>query len=152
MHATVQQVALYAASPFYMWPWKPLLSSWHGSGYDVAYMHFRRDHSDGLNLLLHLVCLVMQLFGNFALLSLLDARLWSLPVLRVTSAAAWVAFLSAEPSAPPLVKFEACAAVVAGCVLAPRVQLRLLGTVAPTRFAHVDTEAPDDLSWGYIQL
>ena len=28
-----------------------------------------------------------------------------------------------------------------------RVQLRLLGTVAPTRFAHVDTEAPDDLSW-----
>ena len=35
-----QQAILYAAGPFYGWPWKPTLNEAHGCSYAVAYAHF----------------------------------------------------------------------------------------------------------------
>jgi len=46
-----------------------------GSSYGTAYHHFIADHSTPLNLKLHLICLVIQLLANFALLSELDNKL-----------------------------------------------------------------------------
>ena len=36
------------------------------------YKHFRRDHSKGVNIAMHMVCLVAQLVGNFGVLRCLD--------------------------------------------------------------------------------
>ena len=35
---------LPAGGPFFAYPWKPLWNRLEGSTYDIAYMHFRRDH------------------------------------------------------------------------------------------------------------
>ena len=37
-----QQALLYAPGAFYFWPWKPFVNYAVGSGYNVAYKHFRR--------------------------------------------------------------------------------------------------------------
>ena len=115
---TAQQVALYAASPFYAWPWKPILNHRYGSGYDIACHHFRRDHSSSLNLWLHLLCLILQLLGNVSLLTLLDELLWEAPVLRTTTMIGWLAAMLMAP-APLVARSGACAMVAGATLLVP---------------------------------
>lgn len=77
-HAMCQMllhVAIYAAGTFYANPFKVVLNAAIGSRYAIAYAHFRRDHSVPLNIVLHLLCLFIQVLGNFALLEVLDC-LW----------------------------------------------------------------------------
>eukprot|EP00041_Stephanoeca_diplocostata_P028244 m.793755 g.793755 ORF g.793755 m.793755 type:complete len:324 (-) comp23337_c0_seq1:2730-3701(-) len=62
----------YTFAPFFGWPHKPILHCFFGTNYNRALDHFRRDHSDPLNIILHLMCLVLQLGANFALTSILD--------------------------------------------------------------------------------
>lgn len=66
-------VAIYAAGTFYANPFKVVLNAAIGSRYAIAYAHFRRDHSVPLNIILHLLCLFIQVLGNFALLQVLDS-------------------------------------------------------------------------------
>lgn len=75
---TVVQALLYGPAPFFAYPWKPLLNSQYGGGYSKSYRHFRMQHMDGTNLLLHCLCLVWQLSSNYALLGELDE--WLEPV------------------------------------------------------------------------
>ena len=129
-----QQAILYAAGPFYGWPWKPTLNEAHGCSYAVAYAHFRRDHSTPYNIVLHSLCLVAQLVGNFLLLSVLDKRFskstkW--PVLRVTTAIAWIAALALPPECPAPARALSVAAVVAAAVLAPRLNVESWWTTLP---------------------
>lgn len=117
-----------------------------GDGYDTAYRHFRRDHSEPTNLLLHLICLVFQLLGNFLLLLFVDQQLaplanmnakWDaalalLPaalaplaaaaqgrLLSSVTAAAWSQYLVLEAGAPALPRLLASASVLAAFYFAP---------------------------------
>ena len=47
---TLSSALLYAPGAFFFYPWKPLMNALVGDSYGVAYAHFRRDHSDPLNL------------------------------------------------------------------------------------------------------
>lgn len=69
------QTLLYSAGPFFTYPWKPLLNVVAGDSYAVGYKHFRNDHTDPLNLGLHVVCLFFQVTGNFGFLWHLDDAL-----------------------------------------------------------------------------
>ena len=129
-----QQAILYAAGPFYGWPWKPTLNEAHGCSYAVAYAHFRRDHSTPYNLVLHCLCLVMQLLGNFLLLTVLDARFSKsakYPVLRFTTAIAWIAALALPSECPAPARALSVAAVVAAATLAPRLNVESWWTALP---------------------
>eukprot|EP00697_Spironema_sp_BW2_P016625 gnl/Spiro4/7993_TR4202_c0_g1_i1.p1 gnl/Spiro4/7993_TR4202_c0_g1~~gnl/Spiro4/7993_TR4202_c0_g1_i1.p1 ORF type:complete len:341 (-),score=46.84 gnl/Spiro4/7993_TR4202_c0_g1_i1:32-1054(-) len=76
MASLLSQGLLYFCGPFFCFPWKPLVNRISGVDYSTAYSkHFRRDHSDPVNLALHAVCLVLQLWSNFALLAHIDALL-----------------------------------------------------------------------------
>lgn len=74
------QGILYGGAPFFSYPWKPIIGAVYGSSYDVAYKHFRRDHSNPVNLGVHCGCLVWQLASNFALLDCIDE--WVASVVR----------------------------------------------------------------------
>jgi len=63
---------IYAGGPFFAYPWKPLWNRLEGSTYEIAYKHFRRDHSDNLDLVLHCIALFYQLGSNYAVLNELD--------------------------------------------------------------------------------
>ena len=129
-----QQAILYAAGPFYGWPWKPTLNEAHGCSYAVAYAHVRRDHNVPYNLVLHGLCLVMQLLGNFHLLTVLDARFSTsakYPVLRVTTAIAWIAALALPSECPAPARALSVAAVVAAATLAPRLNVEAWWTALP---------------------
>ena len=92
-----------------------------GSSYGIAYGHFRRDHSDPLNVWLHVGCLFLQIFGNFALLDCLDRTLGTRSVAPFT-AAAWALALGRTPSPPSVRAFTIALLAVAsrGCAaLAP---------------------------------
>ena len=71
----LSRAVLYGLGPFFGHPLKPALSLLCGDGYRTAYEHFRRDHSRADNLVLHLICLMLQLLANFALLGKLDDAL-----------------------------------------------------------------------------
>lgn len=75
MSTGISQAVLYAFGPFFGNPIKPILNHLLGDGYEIAYTHFRRDHSSGPNIRMHLVCLFFQLLANFALMQELDSKL-----------------------------------------------------------------------------
>eukprot|EP00037_Helgoeca_nana_P012153 m.109814 g.109814 ORF g.109814 m.109814 type:complete len:317 (+) comp21284_c0_seq1:145-1095(+) len=72
------RASLYSAGPFFCYPHKPLFALLEGSGYSRSYAHFRRDHQNPTNLVLHCFALVYQLGSNFALLNELDNALRSI--------------------------------------------------------------------------
>ena len=141
--------ALYAPSCFYFYPWKPVLNAKVGDGYDTAYVHFRRDHSDPVNVGLHLLALVLQLVGNFGLLSAIDVALTPIlpetitvtlsePIatrlISVLTAASWVAVLSLQP-APPVCTFASAVAIAGAYVIAPQLPApEFIDTIAPVVF------------------
>ena len=73
--SSLVRLCIYVPGTFYCNPFKPFLNAVAGSSYGLAYGHFRRDHSDPLNVWLHVGCLFLQIFGNFALLDCLDRTL-----------------------------------------------------------------------------
>ena len=112
---TVLHILTYAPGTFYANPLKPLLNAVFGASYGLSYAHFRRDHSFDANVVAHLGCLLMQLWGNFALLYCADKSLglsgessgatdqlraafgWGL---ASVTALLWAASLAATPSPP----------------------------------------------------
>ena len=142
--------ALYAPSCFYFYPWKPVLNAKVGDSYETAYVHFRRDHSDDVNVGLHLLALVLQLVGNFGMLCALDATLApmlpgalaaALPGyvaarwLSALTAASWIAALVVQP-APPACTLVSALAIAAAYSYAPHLPApALIDAVAPFVFA-----------------
>lgn len=111
------RASLYSAGPFFCYPHKPLLALLEGSPYARSYLHFRRDHHNGTNLVLHCLALVYQLGSNFALLNEADKVLiaWTgaedeAPVSQAT-AAIWAAMMLATPGAPLSVRMASGAAI-----------------------------------------
>ena len=51
MAAALVRLCIYVPGTFYCNPFKPFLNAVAGSSYGLAYGHFRRDHSDPLNVL-----------------------------------------------------------------------------------------------------
>jgi len=105
MGAGASRWLLYAGGPFYAYPYKTLLNAANGAAYERAYAHFRRDHATGPNLAYHCLCLVFQLTGNFGLLAELDAKLGArfgteVPIMSLSTAAAWAVTLAAQSDAP----------------------------------------------------
>ena len=85
-------VAIYTTGTFYALPFKPLFVLGTSAPYARAYGHFRRDHSNALNLAIHVCCLVGQLAGNFGLLALLDEMCgFSKPIIAAGTALLWAA-------------------------------------------------------------
>ena len=119
--SSLVRLCIYVPGTFYCNPFKPFLNAVAGSSYGLAYGHFRRDHSDPLNVWLHVGCLFLQIFGNFALLDCLDRTLGTRSVAPFT-AAAWVLALGRTPSPPSVRAFTIALLAVAsrGCAaLAP---------------------------------
>ena len=73
--AFIIRALLYGTAPFFGNPIKPLLCLLDGANYKAAYVHFRQDHHNNLNILLHVLCLVGQVCSNFAFLAELDNKL-----------------------------------------------------------------------------
>ena len=120
--SSLVRLCIYVPGTFYCNPFKPFLNAVAGSSYGIAYGHFRRDHSDPLNVWLHVGCLFLQIFGNFALLDCLDRTLGTRSVASFT-AAAWALALGRTPSPPSVRAFTIALLAVAsrGCAsLAPR--------------------------------
>ena len=119
--SSLVRLCIYVPGTFYCNPFKPFLNAVAGSSYGLAYGHFRRDHSDPLNVWLHVGCLFLQIFGNFALLDCLDRTLGTRSVAPFT-AAAWALALGRTPSPPSVRAFTIALLAVAsrGCAaLAP---------------------------------
>ena len=119
--SSLVRLCIYVPGTFYANPFKPFLNAVAGSSYGIAYGHFRRDHSDPLNVWLHVGCLFLQIFGNFALLDCLDRTLGTRSVAPFT-AAAWALALGRTPSPPSVRAFTIALLAVAsrGCAaLAP---------------------------------
>ena len=86
----VLHVIIYTCGTFYALPAKNLLVLASSASFRRSYHHFRRDHSDPLNLAIHLGCLVAQLLGNFGLLALLDALCGTQQLISLSTAAVWI--------------------------------------------------------------
>jgi len=114
---------LYFGGAFFAYPHKPLLNVFQGSPYEVAYQHFRRDHTTDANLVYHGLCLIGQLTGNFGLLGELDEKLGLKNVLSLATASTWAGMLVLNSSAPPAVK----AMSVASLVLAYKLRHKIRG-------------------------
>ncbi|RHY70040.1 hypothetical protein DYB30_006889 [Aphanomyces astaci] len=70
--STILQAILFVSPQFYCYPWKPLLNAAIGDTYDVALKHFLVNHKTAPNLVLHCVCMAVQLLGNFCFLQTVD--------------------------------------------------------------------------------
>jgi len=106
-------LALYGGSPFFSYPYKPILNQAIGSGYERAYAHFRRDHQDPANLAIHLGCLVLQLGANFSLLAEIDDAITDkAPLVSVSTALLWGKALVMDSSAPAAVKAMSVASLL----------------------------------------
>jgi hypothetical protein len=126
----LSSAALYAPGAFFFYPWKSAMNALVGDRYEIAYKHFRRDHSDSANLAMHVVALVFQLLGNFGLLAAVEnmflrkSDVPSLPfgvgLLPAITAATWIFSVLTAP-APTVCRVIAALAVAAGCISAPLV-------------------------------
>jgi len=80
-----------------------VLNWMYGDKYAVGYKHFRRDHHTTLNILGHLVCLGIQLSGNFGTLFIVDSWLgWPVRILSLTTALAWSVSIMLGSGAPTI--------------------------------------------------
>lgn len=112
--ATLASILMWTAGTFYCFPWKPLVAWASGADYITGYNHFRRGHRHPINLGVHVVCLVLQVGGNFGLLAVLDAKLgldgeW----LARSTVALWLAVFCMVP-APCAVRALTCLATLGG--------------------------------------
>ncbi|KAF0682422.1 Aste57867_25435 [Aphanomyces stellatus] len=143
MATLVLQSSLFVAPQFYCFPWKPLINAAIGDSYAVALKHFLVNHMTASNLALHIVCLVVQLTGNFCLLRVLDDLFFpsmTFGPLSVSTFVVWVGYLVLYSTSAPLwVQFASVwslgAALVAAPIIVPHGELMsliLLGTFIST--------------------
>ena len=123
MTTRLSSALLYAPGAFFFYPWKPLALLSAGDTYAAAYSHFRRDHSDPTNLILHAVALCWQLAGNFGLLAALDRllvgdELWPSGPLSALSALSWAGTLVLSP-APSICSLASVAGIATAYAIAP---------------------------------
>ena len=128
--ALAASISLYAPGCFFFYPWKPLGHAAWSDSYATAYEHFRRDHSIGSNLALHIVALAWQLLGNFGLLTTLDSRLGLATALGIrplsaATACMWATSLLLSP-APVLVSLQSSVAIALAYAAAPYLSPREL--------------------------
>mmetsp|Transcript_9322 Transcript_9322/g.29053 ORF Transcript_9322/g.29053 Transcript_9322/m.29053 type:complete len:317 (-) Transcript_9322:148-1098(-) len=149
----LERIVLYALGTFVCYPWKPLLNAVLGSAYDVAWRHFRHDHSEPTNVLMHGVVLFLQLHANVQLLARADVwletavpalagrravafltfALWSLALARgckgcpaapkAAAVGAVLAAYAAGPMLPPVVQMERFCALAFAALLGSRAVL-----------------------------
>jgi hypothetical protein len=144
----VSSAILYAPGAFFFYPWKSMMNALVGDSYEIAYKHFRRDHSDSANIAMHIVALVFQLLGNFGLLSSIDNILVKKSgfsseiaqpfggLLPAITAALWILSVLTAP-APPSCRVIAASAVTAGCIAAPLVSAHTVEIGCMTIFVAV---------------
>lgn len=108
------QGILYSVPPFFQFPWKPVINHFIGARYDEAYRHFRRDHSNSVNLAAHTGCYVMQLVGNFSLMAAIAEVFPALRVLPTATAVVWGGAMFATNHCPADVKLVALGTLVMG--------------------------------------
>ena len=124
---------MYVSSPFFFNPLKLPLQLAFGSEYSRAYRHFRNNHSDPMNIVVHLVGLVHLCFANFALLHAVDEALFGerFPMFAAVTAIGWSYLLTARATRAPW-SVRACAcAVICGAFAARRLwHPRVFTTVA----------------------
>ena len=139
---TLLHVTIYTTGTFYALPFKPLFVLGTSAPYARAYAHFRRDHSDALNLAIHVGCLVAQLAGNFGLLALLDEICgFSQPFIAAGTALLWAAtILVGAGRGMPLVVGGLTLACLAGGFA---VRLQVLAHWRLLAFTHVLCEWPN---------
>ena len=122
MATLTASILLYAPGCFFFFPWKPLGQAAFGDSYATAYKFFRRDHSLGTNVTLHVISLTWQLLGNFGLLAALDQRLGlvttGLHPLSVATACTWAGTLLLSP-APVLLSLLSSIMIALACAVAP---------------------------------
>lgn len=111
---------LYFMGPFFSNPAKPMLQRlWCHTGYDIAYKHFKRDHTNPTNLAIHAVALIFQVTSNFAFLHRLDELIGSTRgMISMSTALMWSALLVPQKSAP--LKARAAAVALIGAAYALR--------------------------------
>ena len=85
-------IPLFASGLFFFYPWKIFFNAALGSDFTIALRHFKRDHRGWTNIGLHIVCLVFQLGGNFALLNAIDM---AIPQITGWETLRWFSALSA---------------------------------------------------------
>ncbi|RLO13743.1 hypothetical protein DYB28_007817 [Aphanomyces astaci] len=120
--STILQAILFVSPQFYCYPWKPLLNAAIGDTYDVALKHFLVNHKTAPNLVLHCVCMVVQLLGNFCFLQTVDDILFpSRPrPLSILTAVTWIVYLLRRaPSAPWWVQLASASSIAAAAAVAP---------------------------------
>lgn len=114
------QLMIYTPGTFFCYPWKPIVNAIYGSTYEVSYKHFRAGHYGNLNLFGHFICLLMQIAGNIAILTVLENKLDGyvpgIQCLAVGTMLMWAVLLSFTP-APMQVKFSAGLLLFLACIL-----------------------------------
>lgn len=143
------QLILLAGGPFYTYPWKPLCNSLYGDTYEVALKHFKEGHYGAVNLGLHGACLLIQVFGNMALLCRLDALIpqpvEGVRLVALSSLLTWAAHLLLSP-APKVVSLASTVVLTAGYLAGPHITVDLYekGSIAALLVAFVlsNTAAP----------
>jgi hypothetical protein len=123
-------VVLFSVAPFFFIPPKGAAFRAVGSDFATSYYHFRQNHRNAVNLALHLVCFFVQIFGNFALLAEVDARLGTERVsgvrtLSLVSAVMW-ALINFFSSAPKLSSVISAACIALAFVVAPHITPRAM--------------------------
>lgn len=109
----LQKASLFSFGPFFTYPWKPIMNMMIGDTYPVAYKHFWDQHRHKTNLAMHVICLFFQVFGNFSLLSAIDAKLGTQQFISFAAAALWILLAVLPPSeAPAIVKAGSSAAIL----------------------------------------
>lgn len=97
-----------------------MLNKLVGDGYAASYGHFRTGHVCISNIALHLVCMYMQLFGNFALLHLLDDKLPGPKLMSSITAGLWSLHVL-QSTAPLMCSLATVANIAVAFVIAPHV-------------------------------
>lgn len=108
----MNQSILYAAGPFFAYPYKPVLNVAFGGGYEKSFKHFRMQHMDGMNLFYHCLCMIWQLSSNYALLGEIDDFFDTGSTVRTLTSAIWSLHLLTTSPTPLAVKVLSLASVL----------------------------------------
>ncbi len=111
------RMLMWTPGTFFCFPWKPVISHASGADYRHGLAHFQRDHRHPVNLGIHVLCLAIQLGGNFGLLAVLDAKLGlGGDYMAWTTVVLWVGTFCTVP-APLTVRLLTCLVTLLGFAL-----------------------------------
>lgn len=114
------QVLLYGLGPFFAYPWKPIINALFGTSYINAYKHFYEGHKLKFNLLLHFVCLLFQVIGNFALLNAIDEKIdYKYNLLSISTLIIWSISLITPKECPMIIKISSIIFMIIAYQIAP---------------------------------